>query len=872
MRNCNKRGIGFLAKFGAFGKSMAFKMVGLLFIQCFYLSNAHSDITINVGVPAQNSVQSEDFYITAQVISTYEVSSVTAAIDGLSIPLTYDLDTCQPNHPCLPWVGLLPLSHLQPGKKTLLITASDVLGSTATIQVYFVYAQKPEISITSPVNFDVATPDIQINSVCNLCESLVVEVSGKIIAMGRTNINQIVSLGEWNGQIATLTITGRSSDNIQSTLSKTIYIESSPMLSAIAKVPGLIKDADEHRILYIDGETGILRIRHRVSGVDESLSTADMSPVMAYLTPVGAMFTVQNPDNFLTELYDWNQGTLVDRGQMNSPSSLKTIGNYAIWNSGNLHGQDLHLLEFSTGVDAIIANDAGNIENSVARNGLVAFWTCCDQYNIKTYQNGSTRNITNDTELSNVYPLTDGAGIVYAKAEKCCLASSQATYLYDGNEEIKLSASKASHSNPSEDYQITNGWVAYRSEASDGSLQVWLRSPSGVLRQATFFGTSSRIAKLSGTGQLFFNNATNIYYDNGSYHPLVVGTDLIHPFYLKEAWHTAVGNTLFEISASGNTLSVTVNGRGVVVSYPNGVYCNSNCSAGFPLNAGVSLSPQPEHGYKFTGWSGACSGSGSCYVTLDAAKSVVANFSVDVPNMLLDVTRVGAGTITSTPAGIDCGSICSAFFSPFTTVSLTPKPDSGFTFTGWGGDCFGKGSCVVTMNGHHAVSAEFQELPRYRLKVIRVTAGTVTSTPAGIVCGGRDRACTGQFSAVTLTAAPNAGYGLRNWVGCPNSNGPVCTLTLTGPATLKANFAKLPKYTLKVTKTRNGKITSAPAGLNCGYNVKTCSARFVSGTAVTLTATPKAGKTFTGWTGACSGAADCTVTLHGNQGVGAVFQ
>ncbi len=176
------------------------------------------------------------------------------------------------------------------------------------------------------------------------------------------------------------------------------------------------------------------------------------------------------------------------------------------------------------------------------------------------------------------------------------------------------------------------------------------------------------------------------------------------------------------------------------------------------------------------------------------------------------------------------------------------------------------------MNGDQAVTAQFAELPKHLLKVAKVNTGTITSTPAGIVCGGKDRACSGQFATVTLTATPNAGYGFRNWTGCPSSNGPVCTLKLNGPATVEANFAKLPKYALKVTKTSNGKITSTPRGLNCGYNVKTCSARFVSGTAVTLTATPKAGKTFTGWTGACSGAADCSVSMDGNQGVGAAFQ
>jgi hypothetical protein len=101
---------------------------------------------------------------------------------------------------------------------------------------------------------------------------------------------------------------------------------------------------------------------------------------------------------------------------------------------------------------------------------------------------------------------------------------------------------------------------------------------------------------------------------------------------------------------------------------------------------------------------------------------------------------------------------------------------------------------------------------------------------------------------------------------------PSAPLTLTSPATVKANFAKLPKYKLKVVKTANGKVTSSPRGLKCGYNVKGCSARFTSGTVVTLTATPQPGKTFTGWTGECTGTADCVVVLDTPISIGAAFQ
>lgn len=79
-----------------------------------------------------------------------------------------------------------------------------------------------------------------------------------------------------------------------------------------------------------------------------------------------------------------------------------------------------------------------------------------------------------------------------------------------------------------------------------------------------------------------------------------------------------------------------------------------------------------------------------------------------------------------------------------------------------------------------------------------------------------------------------------------------------------------PGFTLTVTKagTGTGTVTSAPAGIDCG---NTCTATFAAGTQVTLTATAASGSTFSGWTGACTAAGSCTVTMDGNKTVTASF-
>jgi hypothetical protein len=76
--------------------------------------------------------------------------------------------------------------------------------------------------------------------------------------------------------------------------------------------------------------------------------------------------------------------------------------------------------------------------------------------------------------------------------------------------------------------------------------------------------------------------------------------------------------------------------------------------------------------------------------------------------------------------------------------------------------------------------------------------------------------------------------------------------------------------TLSVTTSGSGSgsVTSIPTGVSCG---STCSHAYTYGTSVTLTATAAANSTFSGWSGACSGAAACAVTMTKTQPVSATF-
>jgi hypothetical protein len=78
-------------------------------------------------------------------------------------------------------------------------------------------------------------------------------------------------------------------------------------------------------------------------------------------------------------------------------------------------------------------------------------------------------------------------------------------------------------------------------------------------------------------------------------------------------------------------------------------------------------------------------------------------------NRALSVTKAGAGggTVTSSPAGINCGSTCTVHYSSGTSVTLTAAAASGSTFTGWSGACTGTGICTVSMTAARSVTAAF---------------------------------------------------------------------------------------------------------------------------------------------------------------------
>jgi N-acetylneuraminic acid mutarotase len=84
---------------------------------------------------------------------------------------------------------------------------------------------------------------------------------------------------------------------------------------------------------------------------------------------------------------------------------------------------------------------------------------------------------------------------------------------------------------------------------------------------------------------------------------------------------------VFAVTAATLTVSLTGAGGGFVSSLPAGIDCGATCATSFPIGQVVTLTASPARGSTFAGWGGACSGTGTCIVTLDAARTVTAGFA-----------------------------------------------------------------------------------------------------------------------------------------------------------------------------------------------------------------------------------------------------
>lgn len=196
------------------------------------------------------------------------------------------------------------------------------------------------------------------------------------------------------------------------------------------------------------------------------------------------------------------------------------------------------------------------------------------------------------------------------------------------------------------------------------------------------------------------------------------------------------------------------------------------------------LTATPADGSSFGGWSGACTGTKICIVTMDSNKRVAASFVKAKATSTLTVSRWGTGSGTFW-----------AYNTTYTTgskVIIIATPTAGSTFTGWTGCTSVSGTaCTIQMNTDKTITATFTTIrqpAQYSLTV--KTAGTGSGRTSAIARSYK------SWTTTSVTALANTkaigGSTFTKWDGCTYVSGTVCTISMTSDKTITATFTLTP--------------------------------------------------------------------------------
>ena len=128
-----------------------------------------------------------------------------------------------------------------------------------------------------------------------------------------------------------------------------------------------------------------------------------------------------------------------------------------------------------------------------------------------------------------------------------------------------------------------------------------------------------------------------------SFANLVTGTHVV-----TASVRGAIGTTVVRLVNVAPMLSIHLagNASGVVNGSAAGIACSAACSTEFGYGDVVSLTAAPAADARFTGWTGDCSGSGICSVTMTRTHHVTTTFAANRDDAFLSALTLNPGTLT----------------------------------------------------------------------------------------------------------------------------------------------------------------------------------------------------------------------------------
>lgn len=148
----------------------------------------------------------------------------------------------------------------------------------------------------------------------------------------------------------------------------------------------------------------------------------------------------------------------------------------------------------------------------------------------------------------------------------------------------------------------------------------------------------------------------------------------------------------------------------------------------------------------------------------------------------------------------------------------------------------------------------FSPIPTYTLTTAVNGNGTVTKAP--------DQPNYYSGTPVNLTATADPGWKFTGWSGDASGGANPLQVIMDADKNITATFSPIPTYILTASANGNGTVSKSPDQVN-----------YLSGTVVSLFATPDIGTNFTGWSGDASGSTNpLLVTMNANKTITASFE
>jgi len=520
-------------------------------------------VFLSVLTPAPGQRVGDTLDVTARVDSaSASIASVVARVADRSVVLV---------SPGL--TGRLALAGLPHGTFQLTVVATAVNGDTGVVSIPIIHDTPPTLTVTAPLNGTVARPSLRIDADCvddGACKEVIAQIINgsqtDVVASGTSAIHADVSLAAYATPLHLayqhLRLIARDSANQEQVFDYSIPVDASTHLTEIASAGFRLLDLDATRILAFEEPVSPNRfnqpvawavsITDRSGGGRTQLaggSASSFPELEGRLHTNGALFeTPAHP-------CDRVSGTTTCFDTPGYPPALRfpaVAGDWAAYIESPVPGLQftVYARNLATGTSVQVSDHAFLYRPDVAANGDVVFG---DAVNVFRYHAGVLEPLTTDAtggnEGSHYYgPLTDGTNVIYRRME----GGAGNLLLRTPGDTIDLGSfalvtSEVDDPHPS--YQVANGWTAFLRPDGGGLTQVWVRTPAGEVRQASFAGQAARIRALGPGGEVAFAAGGQLYVAQYPYAAAVnVARDLGVPRWQGGGLVLYLGRSAFQVS------------------------------------------------------------------------------------------------------------------------------------------------------------------------------------------------------------------------------------------------------------------------------------------------------------------------------------